>query len=107
MMKLLAPLIAALAFTVPAQAFDYRDEVLEYTVKPCVLEVAKSIPLTTMKLEHLADVMAYTEREIIDHVIKDIEPLLRDDPPLEKRKLIYRAAFTSCVEKGTKAPFEG
>ena len=106
-MKLPALLIAAFAFTVPAQAFDYQDEVLEYTVKPCIVEVVKSIPLTTLGPDQLAELMEKTEREIIDHVIGDIVSLLRDDPPLEKRKLIYRAALASCVEKGTKGPFEG
>lgn len=107
MMKLLAPMIAALMFAMPAHAFDYRDEVLEYTVKPCVLAVAKSIPLSVMKLEHLADVMAYTEREIIGAVIENIRPLLHNDMTSEQRKLVYRKALAECIKAGTTEPFEG
>ena len=96
---------AALAFALtlgalPADAGDYREEIMEQVIRPCILHLSRLRPVEGVSPEVIAEaVMARRSRDLA-RIVDGIDREIASDTPAVARRQIYRIALRSCLRQG-------
>ena len=86
--------------TAAAGADDYRPEILEHVIWPCLLHLARQQPVEGASPEAMAEAVGILRARELAHLIDNINRQLDSNPPAVARRQIYRVALRSCIRQG-------
>ena len=79
----------------------YRNEIMQYTVDACYLEIARNSNIEEeygMTLEEIVDLMKTLQAENITKMVPSIEPLVNNMESRQERMAIYAVFKKLCID---------
>ena len=83
-----------------AGAGDYREEIVEQVIRPCLLHLARLRPVEGVSPEAIAEAVIARRSRELGRIVDGIDREIASDTPAVARRQIYRIALRSCIRQG-------